>query len=301
MSFPSTVRRIERAGPWICAAALCACAVQPPPSSDDGPGSVRLSPDVHVPLAPAVLRPGEAVPARRFDLARWKLTIPSGEDIQVDELNAGYSLPGAFYIDPETGGMVFRVPNRAGTTENSTYSRTELREMRLPTESAKADANNWTMEQGGTLKARLRVDAVSTTGDPDKVGRIVIGQIHGPDSEVIRLYYRKKPDEPKGRIYAGLDSVDNDNTYSPDIVGNANGAGIALGEVFAYQIRLRGEQLSVIVEPESGPASLYTVSIDPAYAGLNLYFKAGVYNQNNTGDAGDYAQATFFALETSHP
>ncbi|WP_369450104.1 polysaccharide lyase family 7 protein [Algibacter lectus] len=34
--------------------------------------------------------------------------------------------------------------------------------------------------------------------------------------------------------------------------------------------------------------------------GQYMYFKAGVYNQNNTGDADDYVQATFYSLEKSH-
>ncbi len=31
-----------------------------------------------------------------------------------------------------------------------------------------------------------------------------------------------------------------------------------------------------------------------------MYFKAGVYNQNNTGDGDDYVQATFYALDVTH-
>jgi poly(beta-D-mannuronate) lyase len=34
--------------------------------------------------------------------------------------------------------------------------------------------------------------------------------------------------------------------------------------------------------------------------GQYLYFKAGVYNQNNTGDPKDYVQATFYKIENSH-
>lgn len=35
-------------------------------------------------------------------------------------------------------------------------------------------------------------------------------------------------------------------------------------------------------------------------SGQYMYFKAGVYNQNNSGDADDYAQATFYKLKKSH-
>jgi poly(beta-D-mannuronate) lyase len=34
--------------------------------------------------------------------------------------------------------------------------------------------------------------------------------------------------------------------------------------------------------------------------GRYMYFKAGVYNQNNSGDPEDYVQATFYKLEKSH-
>src|SRR3546814_2893041 len=65
--------------------------------------------------------------------------------------------------------MVFRCPNIAGTTRSTHYSRTELRELLDPDNtSAKADSNNWTPEQGGWLRAKLRVDHVSTTGDARK-------------------------------------------------------------------------------------------------------------------------------------
>jgi hypothetical protein len=174
--------------------------------------------------------------------------------------------------------------------------------MRAPERSAKEAANNWTTKDGGTLKATLRVDAVSNTGDAGKVGRVVIGQIHGPDSEVVRLYFHKRPDEAKGRIYAGTDPVySGDGAFSDDIVSNRDGGGIALGETFSYQIDLRGLQLNVRVAPASGVPAAFSQQIDPAYVGLDLYFKAGVYNQNNTGDADDFAQATFFALSATHP
>lgn len=242
-----------------------------------------------------------APPSVNFDLSHWKLTIPSGIDIQVPELNSGYQYDGAFFTNDRNGGMVFRCPNIAGTTSNSHYSRSELREMRAPDQSTSSDANNWTTDITGVMRARLRVDRVSTTGDAAKVGRVVIGQIHGPDSEVIRLYYTKLPGEAKGRIYAAHDDVDNNNSYSADIVPNSNGQGIALGEPFSYVINLVRTRLVVVVRTKDGHVWNYVKSIDPRYKGLNLYFKAGVYNQNNTGDKSDFVQATFFSLTHSHP
>ncbi|MCC2655486.1 MAG: Extracellular alginate lyase [Panacagrimonas sp.] len=245
---------------------------------------------------------GSRAPSENFDLRRWKLTLPSAEDIDPYQLNSGYSYYGVFFTDPRTGGMVFRCPNRAGTTANSSYSRTELRGMLDPYNSnAKAASNNWTPEQGGWLKADLRVDRVSTTGYSDKVGRVVLGQIHGPYTEPLRLHYTKKPGERTGRIYAATETVGGTGRHSPDIVSNANGGGIALGERFRYSIKLVNTRLDVLIYRADGRIHRWSTYIDSRYRGLPQYFKAGVYNQNNTGDGSDYAQATFFALQQVSP
>jgi hypothetical protein len=253
--------------------------------------------------APAVLAlSGSLAPSENFDLRRWSLTLPSGATIDPHQLNSGFSYSGAFYTDSRTGGMVFRCPNRAATSANSSYSRSELRGMLDPDNSnSKATSNNWTPEQGGNLKAQLRVDRVSTTGDGAKVGRVVIGQIHGPDTEPLRLYYSKKPGQRTGRIYAVTESFGGTARYSPDIVSNAGDGGIPLGQKFRYSIKLDGRRLDVLIYRADGRVHRWSTYIDSRYLGRLQYFKAGVYNQNNTGDSSDYAQATFFALQQVSP
>lgn len=241
-------------------------------------------------------------PSGNFDLTHWKLTLPSGSEVQPWVLSNGWTQANVFYTHQQSGGMVFRCPNLAGTTANSNYSRTELREMLDPTASAHDDSNNWTTAIGGRMKARLKVDRVSTTGESGKVGRVIIGQIHGPDTEPIRLYFHKKPSEAKGRIYMAHETVGGSNSYSTDIVKNTNGDGIALGELFTYSITLKDTRLQVDILRNKGTlVNTYIRYIDSAYRGLNLYFKAGVYNQNNTGTSSDYAQATFYSLTHTHP
>jgi len=46
-------------------------------------------------------------------------------------------------------------------------------------------------------------------------------------------------------------------------------------------------------------------TVDMVNSGFNvggqyMYFKAGLYHLNNSGDANDYAQVTFYALEKTH-
>lgn len=242
-------------------------------------------------------------PSGNFDLANWKLTLPSGSEIQTEVLAEGYVRAGTFYTDARSGGMVFRCPNLAGTTANSNYSRTELREMLSPWSSASSDANNWTPEKGGRMKARLKVDRVSTTGESNKVGRVIIGQIHGPSTEPARLYFHKLPGEAKGRIYMAHETTGGSTNWSTDIVSNKNGGGIALGELFTYVIALKGTRLQIDVIKGTGTSAVtytYIRQIDSNYLGDNMYFKAGVYNQNNTGTSTDYVQATFHSLTHTH-
>lgn len=240
-------------------------------------------------------------PSQNFDLSHWKLTLPSAIDVTPVELNSGYQYADVFFTDPRSGGMVFRCPNLAKSTQNSQYPRSELREMRDPFgPSTKSAANNWTPEQGGWLRAKLRIDRVSTTGEAKKLGRIVIGQIHGPDTEPLRLYYAKTPDEKTGRLYVAMENLLGETSWSADLVGNKSDRGIALGENFTYQIKLHGTRLTVAIYRGDGSKAVFTDDIDAAYRGRLMYFKAGVYNQNNSGDASDYAQATFLILEATH-
>jgi hypothetical protein len=241
-------------------------------------------------------------PSGNFDLTHWKLTLPTSSEVMPWVLSNGWTQASVFYTHPLSGGMVFRCPNIASTTANSNYSRTELREMLDPASSAHDDSNNWTTAIGGRMKARLKVDRVSTTGESGKVGRVIVGQIHGEEHEPVRLYFHKKPGEAKGRIYIGSETAGGSNSFSTDIVKNTNGDGIALGELFSYVITLKDTRLQVdILRNQGAVVNTYIKYIDAGYRGQNLYFKAGVYNQNNTGTTSDYAQATFYSLTHTHP
>ena len=82
---------------------------------------------------------------------------------------------------------------------------------------------------------------------------------------------------------------------------NTNGDGIALGELFTYVITLQDTRLQVDVIRNSGTlTNTYIKFIDAGYRSDWMYFKAGVYNQNNTGTTSDYVQATFYSLTHTH-
>lgn len=273
-------------------------------------------------------------PGRNFNLLPWYLSTPEPNErdlstrISERELASGYEHPEYFYT-ADDGGMVFRATVVGARTSNRTkYTRTELREMlrkgdtsiNTIGENKTPNANSWVFSSApkrdqkragavdGTLKASLAVNHVTTTGEAYQIGRVIIGQIHASDDEPIRLYYRKLPGNVNGSIYAAHQPRGGKDQWYEIIGSRSNSAenpedGIPLNEVFDYVIRAKGNYLQVEIS-RTGEL-IGSLDIDMSDSGYDaggeyMYFKAGVYNQNNSGDPQDFAQATFYALEASH-
>lgn len=271
-------------------------------------------------------------PSGNFDLSQWYLGAPiddnadgKSDSISESQLAAGYEHPQWFYT-ADDGAMVFKVEIDAPkTSTNTSYSRSELREMlragdtNISTQGI--NKNNWVFSTyssddknaaggiDGELTATLKVDYVTTTGESSQVGRVIIGQIHAKDDEPARLYYRKLKDNSKGSIYLAHEpNGGNDQLYN--MIGTSSSTavdpvdGIELGEIFTYSIKVTGNTLLVTIMRDGKPD--VTQSVDMSNSGYHtgddqyMYFKAGVYNQNNTGDPSDYVQASFYRLFTSH-
>ena len=150
---------------------------------------------------------------------------------------------------------------------------------------------------------------VTTTGTPREIGRVIIGQIHAKDDEPIRLYYRKLPGHKKGSIYAAHESKGDPDDIFFDLIGDRSDDaedpedGIALDEVFTYRINVIGNMLEVAVIQNGQLLAGKTVNMaGSGYDVANdyMYFKAGVYNQNRSGDPDDFVQATFYSIENTH-
>ena len=284
------------------------------------------------------IKAADGSPATKFDLLGWSYTGPVDNDgngksdqIKEEELAAGYIDEKHFYLNKD-GGMVFVTPIKgAKTSKNTKYTRSELREM-LRRGNDNYDTkgvtpNNWvfsTAPKGdlqdaggidGTFDATLAVNHVTTTGVNWQQGRVIIGQIHANDDEPIRLYYRKLPHHTKGSIYFAHEPRKGDEIWT-DMVGNSlpnfwnqtatpsdPKDGIALGEKFSYQIKVTGHELKVTLKRNGKKDIVKKVDMSKSQydqGGQYMYFKAGVYNQNKTGDAKDYVQATFYDLNISH-
>lgn len=274
-------------------------------------------------------------PGKNFDLLDWHLSLPSDDDgdgksdrVPEVKLARGYENPEYFYT-AEDGGMVFIATiGGAKTSKNTKYTRTELREMlrrgdsRIKTKGKDGvpNKNNWVFSSAprtaqrnaggidGTLSATLAVNHVTTTGKRGQVGRVIVGQIHARKDEPIRLYYRKLPQNTRGSIYAAHEISKGDDIFY-EILGSKKNSisdpidGIPLDEKFSYDIIAKGNNLKVVIKQDG--KVLGETLIDMSQSGYDvsddyMYFKAGVYNQNNSGHKKDYVQATFYALSNKH-
>lgn len=285
-------------------------------------GGTGLSPD---------LPPGE-----NFDLLGWNLSVPTDTDnsgtsdtISEIDLAKGYEDERFFYT-ADDGGMVFICPIKGPkTSKRTSYTRTELREMlRRGDKSIKTklsdgipNKNNWVFSSAplkaqklaggvdGVLEATLAVNHVTTTGAANEVGRVIIGQIHAKDDEPIRLYYRKLPGNTHGSIYAAHESTNEADDVYYEMIGSRSRSapnpenGIQLNEKFSYRIDAQGNSLFVTISKDNTVIAETTIDMENSgydVADDYMYFKAGVYNQNKTGEPDDYVKATFYRLRASH-
>jgi poly(beta-D-mannuronate) lyase len=266
-----------------------------------------------------------------IELNDWYLSIPVDEAIQTKaksiyekDLNDDY-FHDQFFFSSVDNGLVFRAPvDGAKTSTNTKYTRTELREMlrsgNTNIKTQGVNKNNWVFSSApqedidaaggvdGDLDAELSVNHVTTTGVDYQIGRVIIGQIHANSDEPIRIYYRKLPQNVNGSIYMAHEINGGDDIYYELIGSRSSNAsnpidGIKLNERFGYNISVHGNQLSLTIHRPNKESITQIVDMNTSgydVGGQYMYFKAGVYNQNNTGDPKDYVQATFYEIDNNH-
>ena len=231
------------------------------------------------------LKPSLA-PGGNFNLSSWELQEPVGSagsptTITSAALAAGFH-DSYFFTDPSDGAMTFWDPENGVTTADSSYPRSELREM-----NADGSPANWPIAGNNLLSATVAVTQV-----PDHV---CIGQIHigtaiqtglaASTKPLLELYYYAT-----GAIELG---IENDPTGGQTSHAITN---VPLGTQFSYSIGLTGD--GTITLTIDGAAS--TFAMPSSFDGYGQYFKAGDYDQSVGTDATVGAQVKFYALEVSH-
>lgn len=231
---------------------------------------------------PYLLCASRTMSAPMIDLAIWNLSIPVGiaaATIDTPKLVGGYQ--DGYFRSGDT--LFFWAPVTGSRTDNAKFPRTELRET-----YANGAVHNWTYSDADNfLRAALTVDQVPSSG------KIVIGQIHayGSTEPLLKLEYQYKEKTKTGNLVVKYRSTP---TSEPEVIQVATG--VLLKQRFTYTIHLtQAGNLTVNAYDMQWGAKL-----DLSWKGKPLYFKAGVYTQDNAGYATEGGAATFYKLQATH-
>tara|TARA_B110000259_G_C14034073_1_gene408256 strand:+ start:195 stop:1076 length:882 start_codon:yes stop_codon:yes gene_type:complete len=255
-----------------------------------------------------------------IDFSNWKLTLPidennngSPDEYQPDVLkNLGYqtleSILPYMYDDIEDSSIVFYTFPDVSTT-NSSYSRTELREL-INLSNAR---DNWTLLAGGEMVGRLKVESVSENQESDDVyHKIIVMQIHGIISEedmdlhgfssnngppLIKIYWKD------GYVWCHKKSLIDESTEGNALLETSNNTwtdikvnlGYAGFEVFDFRITATDARLEVQLNQDT-PFVYEDISLDKWP--YENYFKAGNYLTSTNSDAFSYVK--YYELSISH-
>jgi hypothetical protein len=222
-------------------------------------------------------------PGGNFDLSVWELQLPIGSPgspttIPSSQLRgaSGYTNASYFWTDANDGSMTFWDPESGVTTPNSSFARSELREM-----NADGSAADWPIAGTHKLSATLRVVSVTSSVC---VGQVHLGSGGSSTKPLLELYYA-----PSGAITLGTEnSPDGGQTRHP--VGT-----VPLGTQWSYVIAISGGAIHLTI---NGTTTTY--SIPSSFNAYHQYFKAGDYNQSSSSSTTNGAKVKFYALTVAH-
>jgi Ca2+-binding RTX toxin-like protein len=139
---------------------------------------------------------------------------------------------------------------------------------------------------------------------PDKfdgtAAKIVIGQIHGGDHQLVRLYY------DKGSIYwvNGRNEVQAKDVVHQFRDANGRTPSISLDEKFSYEFDVHGNDLTLSLRAD-GTTYSSRIEIGGGWSDNHFYFKAGLYlGTNETTSRGDGQVSVYdirLGSDASHP
>ncbi|MGY4534001.1 hypothetical protein ACVW0Y_003139 [Pseudomonas sp. TE3786] len=219
-----------------------------------------------------------------IDLATWNLSIPVGvpaTTIQTPVLVGGYQ---DYYFKADNASIFFWAPVNGTVTESASYPRSELRET-----YADGKLRNWTYPSADNfLRAAVAVTQVPSTG------KVVIGQIHayGSNKPMVKLEFQYKTKTATATVVAKVRSTPLDEEGQVITVLS----GIPLNQRFTYTLHLTPKG-SLVINVNNAQ---WSTVVDPSWAPKPLYFKAGVYTQDNQGYETEAGAATFYVLKIDH-
>ncbi|NJB82880.1 polysaccharide lyase family 7 protein [Wenyingzhuangia aestuarii] len=246
-----------------------------------------------------------------INLSNWKVTLPIGKPIEVEppeilQYATNSTLQPFMFNDSIKGSLVFYT-YPGSTTNNTSYSRTELREQMTPG----SNNDNWTFKQGGILKGELAVTEISKDSD-GKYHRTIIMQIHGrltnaqrdligqKDNNappILKIYWHNGYVRVKTKVLKDLNASDveiletdawgDDDGYNfPEYVGFNK---------FTLEVHVTEGRMEVVL---NGKSKVYNDIHMQKWGIFENYFKAGNYLA--TIDSGASAKVEYYKLNVEH-
>ena len=255
-----------------------------------------------------------------IDFLNWKVTLPvdinnngSPDEYQPSQLsNNGYrtlsEIRPFMYDDTTDASIVFYTYPDVSTT-NSSYSRTELRELINPSNSRE----NWTLAEGGVMTGKLKVDSISEdTGSSNMYHNVIVMQIHGIISEedmqthgfssnngppLLKMYWKS------GFLWAHKKSLVNEATQGDDLFNTTSSTwfdikhnfGYVGFDTFDFKITVTNARLELQLNDDE-PFIYQDVSLEKWP--FENYFKAGNYLVSTSPNAFSYIK--YYELNVTH-
>ena len=279
--------------------------------------------DVVVIPKPTLVAPEPEPEYADIDFSNWKLTLPVDENNNgspdeyhpEDLIDLGYQsnehIQPYMYDDESDESIVFYT-YPAVSTRNSSYSRTELRELINPDNARE----NWTLKEGGVMKGKLKVASMSNDSESsNEYHRVIVMQIHGiisiEDMEkhgfssnngppLIKIYWKD------GDIWCHKKSLVDENTSGDNLIqpysssnkfwtDDKDNLGFVGNEAFDFRITASEAKIEVQLN-ENEPVVYQDISLDKWT--YENYFKAGNYLNSRSADAESYIK--YYELSVTH-
>jgi len=234
--------------------------------------------------------------SKNFDFSTWKIQLPEPNDektsvkeVKAPELTAGYASD-YFYYDKE-GAIVFYCPVNGFKTANTTYSRSELREL-IDGEHSYV---NW------SLHGTHIFNAVEKVIETPSNGRTVVSQIHGVqiDGSNGPVLVKVEYDGSQEAVVVLLKTA----TYKNAADERHYLRDVKLNEVFNTTIKVVEGRVFVTVTSgdKKLEASKDFYKDDPTWDNYRFYYKVGNYVQDSILDyEGESATVKLYKFNTSH-
>lgn len=246
------------------------------------------------------------------DLNNWKVTLPVGNPTEVEppeilDYGTNETLLPYMYNDSTDGSLVFYTYPGA-TTNNTKYSRTELREQMVPG----SNSTNWTFKDGAYMKGTLAMDTITKDSNGD-YHRTIIMQIHGrltnaqrdligeDDNNappVLKIYWNDGYVRVHTKYLKDLDATDTEALHT-DAWGDLTGVNFDEKvdfDKFTLEVKVSDGKMEITLNDDQ--TMVYDDVHMERWGIFENYFKAGNYLTSLNADA--FARVKYYDLEVSH-